>query len=139
MNLKAIKTAIATGIAGVPGLENVYSLVPESPTVPCAIIDCGDPWLMLHGSRPGATQEVHLELMLVTGTNDLNAAQEQLDAWCSSGSTEDASVVDVLQNLDGGEDFDDLWIEQVGKPGEVSTAAARYIGVKVTFTVLTNF
>lgn len=93
MNVGAIRTGFKTVLT--PRVRT-YDFIPEKPEVPCLIVSPDDPFITYQEAMAGGLALLHFDLVLLVQRGDDRAAQKALDAYLSSGTGENSSIIDLL-------------------------------------------
>jgi len=95
MDIKAIRDAIKSELAGIAGLH-CYDTIPDSPKSPAAVVVPDDPFIDYQQAMRGGQVEVYFKITLLTSTASTRGGQDVLDAMLSAGAGMTSSVIDAL-------------------------------------------
>jgi hypothetical protein len=98
MNLTSIRTGLETALSAISGLR-VYGTVPDSPTVPCAIVV---PETVTYGQTFDGSAEVRMTIQLLVGSINSEGGQTELDDYLAdSGNKSIYAKIDADPTLGG--------------------------------------
>lgn len=101
LDLARIRQAVADQIMQAAGIR-AYAVVPDTPELPCVVIDPGEPYIALNESFAGTLGTkctVNLTINLyVSASSGWRDAQAQLDRLLSTGLSPDRSVYGALES-----------------------------------------
>jgi|DEB19_MinimDraft_3_1074340.scaffolds.fasta_scaffold25515_3 hypothetical protein len=98
MNVADIRTGIANALSSITTLR-VYTSVPDSPQVPCAVIY---PDTVQYGQAFSGEANVRMTIQVLTASVNTQAGQAELDGFCAdSGSTSIPAKIEANPTLGG--------------------------------------
>lgn len=96
MNPSTIRDGLASRLATISGLQ-VYDTMPASVNVPCAFVLPDSPAVFVHGTMGHGFCDVRFTVTVLVQLADWPSAQDALDAYVATGTSETSSVVEALE------------------------------------------
>lgn len=93
MNVEQIRTGIKSALSDVVRCSD---FIPEKPEPPVLIVAPDDPFITYQDAMAQGLCTLHFDLVLLVQRGDDRAAQKALDAFLSSGTGENQSIIDAL-------------------------------------------
>lgn len=131
MSLADIRAGLGAGLETIAGIR-VYEEIPDSPAIPCAVIDLSGVDYDLDFQRGMSTYDFTVHLIVVRTTE--RRAQRKLDLFIDSGSNSVKTAIESDGTL-GGSAFD-VRVTALRDIGPTTIGDITYMSAKFAVTVI---
>lgn len=138
MNIATIRDSLKTRLATVQGLR-CYDTIPDEINPPAAVVTPGTPFIDYHPTMAKAHAIVSFEVRIVVQRASERAAQDKLDAYLSSGASENDSVIDAIEaDPTLGSTVDDTIVRMADEYGPVDWNGITYLAARLDVDLITT-
>ena len=137
MNISTVRDAIETRLDTI-GIR-VYTSIPETVVVPCAIIQYADGEFMqfddTFSSADSVPYSLNMKILVLAGRTALRASQDKLDDFLSV-SGNDSIRKAITGDTDMGSNVDSVRVVSAGNFGVYSYSNVDYLGVHFSLEII---
>lgn len=138
MDIGSIRDELKTLLGNVSGLRT-YDTIPDVPNTPAAVVRPAEQFLDYHPSMGSKYATASFEVLILVQRASERAAQDALDGYLSSGTSETSSIIDAIEadaTLNGA--VDDTIVRAASDYGPMTWNDITYLGARLDVDVIVS-